>query len=262
LLFLTLRFGVAAVALGLIYGSASGRAGLKPGILAGILLFGGYVFQTLGLELTTPSKSAFLTGLTIPMVPLASSLVYRNRPRLFEVIGIVIASCGMALMTLPGARFEMNRGDLLSVFCAVAFALHIVVISHFSPMVGFETLAVVQVATAALLGLGSFWLFEPIRFRPNWGLAAAVLITGLLATAVAFTVMTWAQQYTSATRAALIFALEPVIAWITSYLWAGERLGLRGEVGAVTILGGILLVELKRTKTEEHQTDGAVLPGV
>ena len=79
------------------------------------------------------------------MVPLASSLVYRIRPRLVEVAGILIASVGMMLMTLPPfrLRFEMSRGDVLSFLCAVRFALHIVVIGHYSPIIGFESLAVV-----------------------------------------------------------------------------------------------------------------------
>src|ERR1700691_3971477 len=82
LVFLTLRFWVAAVALILIYRGAIRKKGVGPGVLAGSLLFTAYVFQTMGLELTTPSKSAFLTGLSIPLVPLASSLVYRSKPRL------------------------------------------------------------------------------------------------------------------------------------------------------------------------------------
>jgi len=80
--------------------------------------------------------------------------------------------------------------------------------------------------------------------------AAAVLVTGLLATALAFTTMAWAQQFTSATRAALIFSLEPVVAWVTSYLLLGEVLSVRGKVGAVTILAGVLLVEFKGAAAE------------
>ena len=90
------------------------RRGIVPGIAAGCLLFTAYVFQTKGLALTTPARSAFLTGLSIPMVPLASSLVYKNRPRLVEITGILIASFGMVLMTVPSGRFEMSKGDFLS----------------------------------------------------------------------------------------------------------------------------------------------------
>src|ERR1700689_2874317 len=88
LVFLTLRFWVAAVALILIYRGAIRKNGIGPGLLAGGLLFTAYVFQTMGLELTTPSKSAFLTGLSIPMVPLIGSVVYKVRPRLVEIAGI------------------------------------------------------------------------------------------------------------------------------------------------------------------------------
>jgi drug/metabolite transporter (DMT)-like permease len=272
-LFLALRFSVAALALIAVTFSYErwrgiGRKGMVPGIAAGCLLFVAYVFQTMGLELTTPSKSAFLTGLSIPMVPLASSLVYRNRPRAIEVAGILIASFGMALMTLPAGSFGMSRGDLFSVLCAVVFALHIVVVSHYSPMIGFETIALMQVVTAALLGIVSFRSFGPVRFHATAGVAAAVLITGLLATALAFTAMAWSQQYTTASRAALIFALEPVIAWLTSYVLTGEAMSGRGKTGAVLILGGVLLVELRRgvetgagRRASDHN-DSAATPDV
>jgi drug/metabolite transporter (DMT)-like permease len=248
--FLALRFVVAALALILVYRRSVRRAALGPGILAGGLLFTAYVFQTLGLERTTPSKSAFLTGLAIPMVPLASSLVYRIKPRLVEVAGILIATLGMMLMTLgasPSLQVAMSRGDLLSFLCAVTFALHIVVIGHYSPMIGFESLAVIQIAVAAVSALALFRLAEPIRFHFTLAVAGAVLLTGLLATALAFTTQAWAQKYTSATRAALIFALEPVVAWLTSWALTGETMANRGKVGAGAILAGILLVECTRS---------------
>jgi drug/metabolite transporter (DMT)-like permease len=250
-LFLALRFSLAAIVLAFVYRKAVRRTALGPGLLAGGLLFTAYVFQTLGLELTTPSKSAFLTGLSIPLVPLASSLVYRSKPRLVEVAGILVATFGMMLMTLPAVAampFAISRGALLSFLCAVTFALHIVVIAHFSPIMGFESLAVIQIAVAAVAGLVLSPFAEPVRFHMTAGTVVAILVTGLLATAVAFTTMAWAQQYTSATRAALIFALEPVVAWLTSYALTGETLAFRGKVGAAAILAGILLVELTRSR--------------
>jgi drug/metabolite transporter (DMT)-like permease len=249
LVFLTLRFWVAAVALILIYRGAVRKSRIGPGLLAGSLLFTAYVLQTKGLELTTPSKSAFLTGLSIPMVPLIGSLVYKTKPRLVEILGILIASFGMALMTLSSVsdlRLGMSRGDLLSFLCAVTFAVHIVVIGHYSQLLGFQSLAVVQIATAAALGSVFVWFAEPIRFHLTAGVAAAVLVTGLLATALAFTTQAWAQQYTSSTRAALIYTLEPPVAWLTSYALTGEKMANRGKVGAGLILAGILVVELTR----------------
>jgi drug/metabolite transporter (DMT)-like permease len=261
--FLALRFWVAAAALILIYRSAIRKQGIGAGVLAGGLLFAAYVFQTLGLERTTASKSAFLTGLSIPMVPLINSLVYRTRPRLVEVAGILIASLGMALMTLASLsdlRSGMSRGDLLSLLCAVTFAFHIVIIGHYAQLHGFESLAVVQIATAAVLGSAVFWFAEPVRFHLTPGVAAAVLLTGLLATALAFTTQAWAQQYTSSTRAALIFALEPLIAWLTSYMVAGEKMANRGKVGAVMILAGILIVELR--KAELTRGESVTIPSM
>jgi drug/metabolite transporter (DMT)-like permease len=252
LVFLTLRFWVAATALFLIYRGTIRRKGIGAGVFAGSLLFTAYVFQTMGLELTTPSKSAFLTGLAIPMVPLISSLVYKTKPRRVEVAGILIASLGMALMTLSSPSdlgFGMSRGDVLSFLCAVTFAIHIVVIGHYSQLNGFQSLAVVQIATAAALGSVFVWFAEPIRFHMSAGVAAAVLVTGLLATALAFTTQAWAQQYTSSTRAALIYTLEPPVAWLTSYALTGEKMGNRGKVGAGMILAGILAVELTRANS-------------
>ena len=249
--FLAMRFWVAAAALILIYRGAIRRQGVGAGVLAGSLLFTAYVFQTRGLELTTPSKSAFLTGLSIPMVPLVSSLVYSMKVRFVEAAGILIASLGMMLMTIAPAadwRSGMSQGDLLSLLCAVAFAFHIVIVGHYSQIYGFKSLAAVQIATAALLGSALCGFAEPIRFHLTPQVAAAVLITGLLATALAFTTQAWAQQYTSPTRAALIFALEPPIAWLTSYSLTGERMANRGKVGAGMILAGILWVELTRPK--------------
>lgn len=248
--FLALRFSLAGIALAVVYRKSLGRQGLGPGLRAGGLLFTAYVFQTLGLERTTPSKSAFLTGLAIPMVPLASSLVYRIKPRLVEVAGVVIATIGMMLMTLSSGsavEWSMSRGDLLSFLCAVMFALHIVVIGHYSPVIGFESLAATQILVAAAAALAVVPFAEPVRLHFTPAVLGALLLTGLFATALAFTTQAWAQKYTSATRAALIFALEPVIAWATSWLLTGETMANRGKVGAGAILAGILLVECTRS---------------
>jgi drug/metabolite transporter (DMT)-like permease len=249
-LFLAARFTLAAVVLAAIYRSKLRRSAILAGLLAGGLLFTAFVFQIEGLALTTPSKSAFLTGLSIPLVPFINSLVYRVRPKKFEVIGILIASSGMALMTLPTGKMVMSAGDFLSLLCAVTFALHFVVTAHFSPIAGFETLAVVQVAVAAVLGFLSAFAFGPVRFHATPALGVAILAMGLLATALAFTTMAWAQQHTSATRIAVILTLEPAVAWFTSYVVTGEILALRGKIGAGLILAGVLLVESKRSKPE------------
>jgi len=179
--------------------------------------------------------------------------------------GIVIASFGMILMTLPRnlltTGLEMSRGDFLTLLCAALFALHIVAVGHYSRTIGFESLAVIQIGVVAALAWLSCGFTEAVRFHPAPTVVVAVVLTGLLATALAFTAMAWAQQYTSSTRAALIFALEPVVAWLASWLITGEIMENRGKTGAGLILAGILLVEvrfgefrpdLKRVPSEGH----------
>jgi drug/metabolite transporter (DMT)-like permease len=251
--FLALRFAVASTALYLFYRKKVAVAAIVPGIVTGFFLFAGYAFQTVGLQYTTASKSAFLTSLSVPMVPLAGSLVYRNVPRPVELLGVLVASVGMVLLTAPAGFSGISRGDWLSFLCAVAFAGQIVAVSHSAGKGNFETLAFVQMLTASLLSLASFaWLETPaLRWEPR--VVSALLLTGLLASALAFAVQAWAQQFTSATRAAIIYALEPVFAAATSWLLIGERLTTRASIGAGLILFGIVIVELKRGSAGEHQ---------
>jgi drug/metabolite transporter (DMT)-like permease len=265
LLFLALRFSLATAALAWLFrrplASPGAWKGAGAGVLVGSFLFLGYLLQTLGLRLTAAPKSAFITGLTSVMVPLLGSFVYRNRPQVSEWLGILTATAGLGLMTLPGAGLlgtmqagtaAVNRGDVLTFFCAIAFAAHIVTLGHFSGRMGFELLSVTQVGTAALLSLALCgWAETPhLEWRP--AVVSGILVTGLFATALAFTVQAWAQQYTTAARTALIYMLEPVVAWATSYLLAGEGLSRRAAAGAALILGGVLLVELKPLSQRRH----------
>ncbi|MGA2118414.1 MAG: DMT family transporter [Bryobacteraceae bacterium] len=260
LLFLALRFSLATAILLVLFGGL-GKGPYTPkalaaGTVTGTFLFAGYLFQTWGLRLTSPPKSAFLTGLNTVMVPLLAALVYKIKPQRSELLGVLAATAGLALMTLQasaGSGFGLiNRGDLLTIVCALAFAAHIVTLGHFSEQVGFELLSLMQVGVAALWSLALFGWVEPPYWQWRPSVVYAILITGILATAAAFTIQAWAQQYTTATRTALIYMLEPVFAVITSYLVAGEGLSARAAVGAGLILGGVLLVELKPLNPRPH----------
>ena len=262
LVYLALRFTLAAIVLGLVYGRKLKRASLRDGAIAGVFLFLGYLFQTTGLQYTSPSKSAFYTSLSIPMVPLLASLVYRSAPKWMEVAGIVVATGGMLLLTTEGSRIVWDRGSLLSLLCAVAFAGHIVAVGYFAERSSFETIAVMQVTTAALLAAVSIPFLEHARLKTSLVVVVAGVVTALLATALAFTVQAWAQQITTSSRTALIYTLEPVWAWITSWALTGERLSAPGALGGLLILGGVLLVELKRQNSPEHPSVRAVSPEV
>ena len=261
-LFLAIRFSLATVALTAVFrGRRLWRAPkarrvtgnmLAAGAMIGIFLFSGYLFQTLGLQTTTPPKSAFLTGLATVMVPLLGALVYSIKPQVSEVAGVLAATLGMGLMTLEGPIGSISRGDLLTFGGAVAFAAHIVATGHFAERIGFEVLSITQVGATALAALALFWWVETPRIEWQPLVVWAILVTGLLCTALAFTIQAWAQHYTTSTRTALIYALEPVVAWITSYCIAGEGLSGRAALGAVLILSGVLLVEVKPFNPRQH----------
>ncbi|MGZ4899724.1 MAG: DMT family transporter [Candidatus Angelobacter sp.] len=247
------RMVVAAVLLAIFYRkkiTVLTKPALTAGVVVGIFLYLGYAFQTSGLKLTTPSKSAFLTGTSSVLVPLLLVAIWRAHIHLWRVAGIMLALIGLFLMTVPGggaglADFaKVNLGDILTIGCAFCFAFQIIFLGHASQRFPFEQIAVLQVGTAAVLMTLSAPLLEHPHFRPTGTVIAAVLITGVLCTAVAFTVQSWAQQFTPATHTALIFTTEPVFAWVTSFIYLHERLGLRAGAGALLILGGVLVSEL------------------
>jgi|HubBroStandDraft_6_1064221.scaffolds.fasta_scaffold122182_2 drug/metabolite transporter (DMT)-like permease len=257
LLFLTLRFTAAAAVLAVIFRkqfrSPNLRMSLRAGVLAGLCLFSGYVLQTFGLKYTSASKTGFLTGLYIPLVPLFSAVVYKKIPQISELCGVGAAFAGMALMTIQTDLLDINKGDLLVAGCAVVYAFHILLLGHFASTANLGVLIVTQIATGMGVGAGTFWWAEPIRVEWTAQVWVALVVTSLLATALAFSVQTWAQRWSSPTRTALIFSMEPVFAWATSYLLAGEVLSRRGTLGAVLILSGILIVELKPVRFERKQ---------
>lgn len=260
LLFLTLRFTAATVVLVLIFRrqfhSPNLRMSLRSGALAGLCLFSGYVLQTFGLKYTSASKTGFLTGLYIPLVPLLSAVVYKKIPQISELCGVGAAFAGMALMTIQTDLTDINRGDLLVAGCAVAYAFHILLLSRFAGSANLGVLIVAQIATGMGVGAGTFWWAEPAHVEWTANVWVALVVTSLFATALAFSVQTWAQRWSSPTRTALIFSMEPLFAWATSYLVAGEVLSLQATLGAVLILSGILLVELKPVRFQRNQKPG------
>jgi len=247
------RMGLAAVLLGVYYRkhiTGITRPALLMGCTVGLFLFLGYAFQTTGLKLTTPSKSAFLTGVSTVLVPLILVAFWRTKIHVWRLVGICLALTGLFLMTVPAGRqgladfANVNAGDLLTIGCAFAFAFQIVFLGRGTQRFPFEQMAVLQIAVAAVLTGVSAPILEQPHMRFNGTVVAAILVTGVLGTAVAFTVQAWAQQFTPATHAALIFTLEPVFAWLTSFIYLHERLGARAGGGALLILAGVLLSEV------------------
>jgi drug/metabolite transporter (DMT)-like permease len=252
--FLAIRFWLASLFLSLIFfvplrriGLYETARGIAGGAIAGVFLWLGYMLQTFGLKYTTAGKSGFLTGLYIALVPLVGAAVYRRWPQRSELLGIVLAVIGMVILTLPGFNLRnehINRGDLLTIGCAAAFAFHLLTLGFMSRRARYEAVALGQILCAAVLSTVSL-LVEPPAATWNRQIVFALLLTSLFATALAFALQTWGQRYTTATRTAVIFALEPVFALVTAVLFGGEALTWPAICGGGVILGGILVVELK-----------------
>ncbi|MFQ6031479.1 MAG: DMT family transporter [Candidatus Zixiibacteriota bacterium] len=247
-LFLTIRFVLGTLAIWVIYSkkiSLIDKMTLKAGIIIGIFLFLGFAFQTVGLKYTTASKSAFLTGLFVIMVPPLSVLIVKEKPKIFSLIGVILAISGLWLMTRP-KESEFNWGDLLTLFCAISFSFQVIYVQIYTKRFDFEKLVFVQLLATTILSIPFMFLFDTIKFVYNPNLLSAIVVTALFATALGITIQNRMQRDTTATKASIIYTAEPVFAAGFSYLILGEILGLVGIAGAGLILSGMLCSELGR----------------
>jgi drug/metabolite transporter (DMT)-like permease len=253
LLYNAVRMTVAAVVLAAIFYrqlESITREVAIAGTIIGTLLWIGYECQTAGLKYTTPSKSAFLTGISVVLVPVLLALIWRRHVNHWTLAGVAAAFVGLYLLTVPASGgsslfANVNRGDLLTLGCAVSFAFQIICLGRAAQRFPFAQIVVLEIASCALWMWISIPIFERGAFmRISSSMLISIGVTALLGTVAAFIVQGWAQQFTPPTHTALIFSLEPVFAGITSYIVVHERLGTRGGIGAGLILAGVLVSEL------------------
>lgn len=242
--FLAVRFAIASATLA-VPGArrlrSLGRRGLGAGVLLGTLLAAGYALQTAGLERTTASSAGFITGLYVVLVPLVALLLFREQIGRGVWVGVGLALVGLAM--LSGVDAGSVTGDLLILGCALAFGFQIPLTGRFAPHYDPLALTLVQMLvafvgfTAIAVALGEL---ELPHGRTVW---AALLVTGVFASALAYLIQTWAQRTISAARTAVVYAMEPVFAGFFGYLLAGDRLGTLGWAGCALILAGIVVSE-------------------
>ena len=245
--FLAMRFVIgAAVMLALRRNCLRGlgRRGVLRGILLGLALGGGYITQTYGLLTASPSVSGFITGTLVVFTPLLSWLVLRKRISRNAWLGVAIALGGVALLGLRG--WSVGVGELLTLACAVFFALQVVGLGEWSTRETAYGLAFLQVATVAVVALA---VAAPDGFQlpaeaSVWG---AIALTAVLATAVAEVVQTWAQSLMTPTHTAVVLTMEPVFAGLFGVVFGGDSPTLRLATGGICILTAMLLVQVGRT---------------
>ncbi len=247
--FLTWRFSLAAVAMLVVRPrsvAALGPRGRRAGLVLGVALGSGYLLQTLGLQTTSALVSGFLTGMFVVLTPLGAAVLLREPPGRAAWGAVGLATVGLALLSLKGLSIE--GGELLTLGCAAAFALHIVGLGRWAPSFNAYGLAVVQLLTTAAL-CGVVAIPGGLVVPPDAGVWGALALTALAATAVAFVVQTWAQAHLAPTKAAVVMSMEPVFSGLFAVGIAHEALGPRTFVGAVLVLGAMLLTEIGPGKT-------------
>lgn len=249
--FLTIRFLLAFVVSFLIFFNSMKNLNKKTlflGSVIGIVLFAGYAFQTVGLSYTTASKSGFITGFSVVLVPVFSAILLKKIPNISTIIGVILAILGLGLMTL-NSNLSLNIGDLYTLICAFAFAFHIILVGKYTTEVDSIALAVVQIGIVGLLSLIFSLSLEKFTIPKSTDVWVAIFITGILATSGAYIIQNTMQRFTSPTHTALIYTGEPVFSAIFAYLFLHEVMTAKVILGSILILTGMILGEIKFDKS-------------
>ncbi len=215
------------------------------GLILGVILFGGFAFQTVALGLTSASNTAFLTGLNVVFVPIIATVFLRKPIAKNTLTGAVLAFTGLYLLCATGASWALNKGDMLAFFCAICIAVHIIYTGKYARECDVYWLTTIQLGVIGLLSLGVALFTDHQVFVWYPEIQNALIVCVLFATIFAFLVQTGMQQYISPSSTALIFCLEPVFAAICAFFLINENLGVKGMIGAALILTGMILSEVK-----------------
>ncbi|MFJ7935115.1 DMT family transporter [Sporosarcina sp. NPDC096371] len=231
------------------------KSTLVKGTILGIFLYLAFVLQTVGLQYTTPSKNAFLTAVNVVIVPFIGFLLYKRKIDLFELSGAVIALTGVAVLSLKLSA-GVNVGDLLTLCCAVGFAFHIFYTAKFVKDEDAVLLTIVQMAVAAVIS----WVVVIFKGETSLSMESEglmpLLYLGIFSTTIAYLLQTVAQKYITETKAAIILSTEAFWGMAFSVVILSEVMTPKMIIGAVLILGAIIISEtkfsfLKRKKVEE-----------
>lgn len=253
--YILMRFGIALLLTLIIFGKHLkniDKTTFKHGIILGLFFGGGFLLQTYGLLLTTVSKSAFITGITVPFTPFVYYLVERKPIQIWSKIGVVIAFIGLAFFTAPDLMKEeltVNMGDVLTLISTLFWALYITYMDVFtrgkSGIKLNAQLLTLQFIASASIALIAFFGFDLNNFKFIWDnqLLISLGFNAILASFMVTLIHTSIQRYTTPVKAALIFSLEPIIASAVAWLMFSETLQNLELIGALILLSGVLVSE-------------------
>jgi len=261
MMFLSLRFSIAAIIfLPFVFGRLRklDAESIKGGVILGFLYFGGFAAQTLGLNYTSATKSAFITGTFVIFTPIFQILIEKKLPGKGNIIGIILVAGGLLFLSSRGANFldvihelgtNFNVGDYLTLICAVFYSLYIVYLDIVSKKIDTLSLVFMQIAVTAVGAIAGAMIFEAsgieiCRIILNKNVIFAVLYTSILATILTTTLQTKFQKYTPPAKAGIIFSFEPIFASIVAFFLISEKISNFGLIGCIFIFCGLLISEV------------------
>ena len=252
--FLFFRFALASILMFFIsykFLKETDKQTVVYGVILGIFLFSAFATQTFGLAHTKSSIVAFITGLNVICVPFLAFFIFKDKVKLKVFLASFVAVFGLYLLTMSGT-LTIGYGEFLTLFCAVLFALQIIFTGKYSKLVNVYLLVLYQLITVAVLSLCFSLALDDVTFAIDYNYAfyKAVIITAVFATVYAFLIQTYMQQFTTATKTAIIFTMEPVSASIYGYFAGGEILTTTQIYGAALIIVATLIAELRFGKNK------------
>ena len=227
---------------------------MSIGIALGLLIWGGFISQTIGIQYTTASKAAFITALSVVITPVLTALLLREKPEREALTGVVLATLGLVFLTLDlDDPWAFQKGDLWVLACAFLYALQIITVDRYGAFSDALLLTWVEIGTVAVVGLGAAAVVEPFPQLTGAKLWGCLIYLAIFATAAAQYLQIRVQPYTTPTRVSLIFSLEPVFAAILAFLLLGERLTQAGRLGAGLMLMGVFISEMGYRSEPQRQ---------
>lgn len=230
---------------------------LKLPIVLGILLFLGFATQTIGLRYTSATKSAFLTGSAVIIIPILQTIIERKKPKIGSVVGVIIVLLGILLLSGGNSFFTLledlsanfNFGDWITLLCAIFFALYVVYLDVISNQYNFWLLLIIQIGVTTLLAFIFAFVFDvtnfeaiKLEFSPQLGFG--IMYTAIFATLATTALQTKYQKLVTPTKAGIVYSFEPIFAAVIAYLAIGERITTFGLIGASLIFMGLIISEV------------------
>jgi drug/metabolite transporter (DMT)-like permease len=223
----------------------------KKGVILGIFLSSGYIFQSFGLTLTTVSNTGFITGLYVVLTPIVAAVILRKNISLVEWFAVLVATIGLALLSFNG--FQFGLGEFLVLVSALLFAFHIVGLGEWSKGLDAYALTVLQLGTCAVVTFLAS-LKSGFKAPPDSGVWWSIIYTAIFATALAFIVQTWAQSFIAPSTVGVILAAEVVFAAGLGIWFLNEPVTLRIALGGLLVLASMYLIILLDQRKESAKS--------